>query len=253
MLEWRSSSCTNFGSQLFATRTDASVRRNVWNPNARRGATTPTLTAAGRRWSDKSSSPSQTTHWQQDWPIDARSRKFGENGLAYMVCQQELEQKYVSTAVVYAGAKQRCKMIAEEKDRSSWTVSLKDGETAAIVGLLADGSVVAQISEPGREDNAGQLLIWTKDKPIEMLPWIPRNSCGSVQSATPDMSRYAVFATCDDNSANGHWMVFDRKVSIPIADRRFPRNGRAALSPDGLHYASFESGELRVYSLANSR
>jgi hypothetical protein len=29
----------------------------------------------------------------------------------------------------------------------------------------------------------------------------------------------------------------------------FSRNGRAPLSPDGLHYASFEAGELRIYSL----
>jgi hypothetical protein len=32
-------------------------------------------------------------------------------------------------------------------------------------------------------------------------------------------------------------------------NQRFPKNGRAALSPDGLHYASFEAGELRIYSL----
>jgi hypothetical protein len=43
--------------------------------------------------------------------------------------------------------------------------------------------------------------------------------------------------------------VFDRATKTPIADRLFPRNGRAALSPDGLHYASFEAGELRIYSL----
>jgi hypothetical protein len=33
---------------------DASVRRNVWNPNVRGGATTPTLSAAGRSWSESS-------------------------------------------------------------------------------------------------------------------------------------------------------------------------------------------------------
>ncbi len=55
--------------------------------------------------------PLQTKRWQQDWPIDARDRRFGEHGLAYMVCQQELKpNEYVSTGVVYAGAKQRCKM-----------------------------------------------------------------------------------------------------------------------------------------------
>lgn len=195
------------------------------------------------------SPPLQTKRWQQDWPIEARDRKFGERGLAYMVCQQELRpNEYVSTGVVYAGAKQRCKMIVEG-DRASWEVSLKDGETAVIVGLLADGSVVGQISGTEKGDNAGRLVIWKKDKTTELLPWIQRNNCGSVQSATTDMSRYAVFAMCDDGSDSGRWIVFDRRSPTPLVNRRFPKNGRAALSPDGLHYASFESGELRVYSL----
>ena len=196
------------------------------------------------------SPPVQTERWQQDWPIDARDRKFGEHGLAYMVCQQELRpNEYVSTGVVYAGAKQRCKMIAEGEDRASWEVSLQDGETAVIVGLLADGSVVGQVSGTEKGDNAGRLVIWKKDKTTEFLPWIPRNNCGSVQSATKDMSRYAVFATCNDRSDSGRWIVFDRRSPIPLVSRVFPKNGRAALSPDGLHYASFESGELRIYSL----
>ena len=196
------------------------------------------------------SPPLQTKRWQQDWPIDARDRKFGEHGLAYMVCQQELRpNEYVSTGVVYAGAKQRCKMIVESEDRTTWEVSLKDGETAVIVGLLADGSVVGQVSGTEKGDNAGRLVIWGKDKTTELLPWIPRDDCGSIQSATTDMSRYAVFATCDDRSDSGRWIVFDRRSPTPLVNRVFPRNGRAALSPDGLHYASFESGELRVYSL----
>jgi hypothetical protein len=142
------------------------------------------------------SPPSQRKHWQEEWPIDARDRKFGEHGLAYMVCQQELRpNEYVSTGVVYAGAKQRCKMIAESEGRTSWEASLKDGETAVIVGLLADGSVAGEISENEKGNNAGQLVIWRKDQSTESLPWIPRNDCGSVQSATTDFSRYAAFAT----------------------------------------------------------
>jgi type IV secretory pathway VirB10-like protein len=43
--------------------------------------------------------------------------------------------------------------------------------------------------------------------------------------------------------------VFDRKSSQPIVSRALPKSGRAALSPDGLHYATFEAGELRIYSL----
>jgi hypothetical protein len=195
------------------------------------------------------SPPSQVKHWQQNWPIEARDRKFGDRGLAYMVCQQELRpNEYVSTGVVYAGAKQRCKMIAQE-DKDTWEVSLKDGETAVIVGLLPDGSVVGQVSGTEKEDKAGQLVLWKKDKTTELLPWIPRHDCGSVQSATTDMSRYAAFVTCDEESSSGRWVVFDRRSPAPLVSRRFPRNGRAALSTDGLHYASFEAGELRIYSL----
>lgn len=199
-----------------------------------------------------SSSPSQIRRWHQDWPVDARDRKFGENGLAYMVCQQEVRpNEYVSTGVVYAGAKQRCKMIAEDKDRSIREVSLKDGETATIVGMLTDGGVVGQISGVGKGNNAGQLIIWKKDKSAELLPWISQKECASVASGTTDMSRYSAFS-CDEedeDSNSSRWIIFDRKSPTPIVDRKFPKNGRAALSPDGLHYASFESGELRIYSL----
>jgi hypothetical protein len=196
------------------------------------------------------SPPSQVKRWQQSWPVDARDRKFGESGLAYMVCQQELRpNEYVSTGVVYAGAKQRCKMIAQGENQDTWDVSLKDGETAAIVGLLADGSVVGHISGTEKGNSAGQLVLWKKDRTTELLPWIPRSECGSVQSATADMSRYAAFVTCDDDSDNGRWVLFDRRSPTPIVNRAFPKNGRATLSPDGLHYATFESGQLRIYSL----
>lgn len=196
------------------------------------------------------SPPLQTKRWQQEWPMDARDRKFGEHALAYMACQQELKPKeYVSTRVVYAGAKQRCKMTLKGENHNTWEVSLKDGETGVIVGLLADGSVVAQISGNERGNNADQLVLWKKGKPAELLPWIPREECGSVESATTDMSRYAAFTTCDDRSNTGRWIIFDRSSPTPIVNRRFPKNARAALSPDGLHYATFESGELHIYSL----
>jgi len=140
-------------------------------------------------------------------------------------------------------------MIAQGEDRTSWEVSLKDGETATLIGVLADGSVAGQISGIEKGNNAGQVVIWKKDQTKRVLPWIPANDCGSVQSATSDMSRYATFTTCEDRSDNGHWVVFDHKLQVPLASRRFPRNARAVLSPDGLHYASFESGEFRIYSL----
>jgi hypothetical protein len=126
-------------------------------------------------------------------------------------------------------------MTVEGENQNTWEVSLKDGETAVVVGLLADGSVVAQISGTEKGNNAGQLVLWNKDKPAELLPWIPREECGSVESTTTDMSRYAAFATCDDRSDTGRWIVFDRRSPTPIVNRLFPKNARAALSPDGLH------------------
>jgi len=196
------------------------------------------------------SPPTQTVRWQQDWVIDARDRKFGDHGLAYMACQQEVKPgEYVSTGIVYAGAKQRCKMIVQDENRKTWEVSLKDGETAVIVGLLSDGSVAAQVHGTEKGNKAGQLVVWKKDKPAELLPWIPREECGSVVSSTTDMSRYAAFATCDYRSNTGRWIVLDRSSPTPIVNQRLPKNARADLSPDGLHYATFESGELRIYSL----
>lgn len=205
----------------------------------------------------------QPKQWQQDWPVDARDRKFGDRGVAFMSCQQELRpNEYVSTGIVYAGAKHRCTMTAETEDQRPWTVALRDGETASIVGVLADGAVVGNINV--KDSSAGKLVIWQKDKPMETLPWIPTTYCGSVEGATADMSRYAVFASdnCHDmgglmrllavgHSASdvGRLMIFDRKSEKAITDRTVAKNARAALSPDGQRYASFEDGELRIYAL----
>jgi len=175
-------------------------------------------------------------------------RKFGEHGVAYMLCQQELRpNEWVSDNVVYANARRRCRMVSEPDGQASWEVPLKDEGTAVIVGILADSSVVGQVPVKGRKDR--QLVIWKKDGQTVTLPWIAAKHCGAVDSATSDMSRYATFAAEDCDSDFGRWMVFDRTSQTPIADRLFPRNGRAALSPDGLRYASFEAGELRIYAL----
>jgi hypothetical protein len=204
--------------------------------------------------------PVETARWQQDWPIGTMDRKFGEHSLAFMLCQQELQPNvYISTNVVYAGARRRCTMTAEAQDGTVWKVPLGQDSTAAIIGILADGSVAGQISL--KESKAGQVVIWMRNQNTETLPWIPPNYSGSVQSTTANMSRYAAFATDDGKlcenfgklcSDNDHWFVFDRRSQTPIVNRVFPKNGRVALSPDGLRYASFESGELRIYSLPKS-
>jgi len=201
--------------------------------------------------------PVEIQRWKQDWPVGTMDRKFGEHGLAYMLCQQELQPGvYSSSNVVFAGAKRRCAVTAATKDQTTWSVPLKEEGTAAIVGILADGSVVGQINVKGSA--AGRLVRWKKDQTTEPLPWIPSSSSGSIQSSMADMSRYIAFATNDgvlcENfgrgcSQNGHLFVFDRSSHTPIVDRVFPKNGRAALSRDGVHYSSFEAGELRIYKL----
>lgn len=200
----------------------------------------------------------QTRKKEKLWPVGTMDRKFGEHGVAYMLCQQELRpNEWVSSPVVYANARRRCRVVAEPDGQPAWEVPLKDEGTAVIVGILADGSVVGQVPVKGRKDR--QLVIWKKDQQVETLPWIAPKYCGTVDSATADMSRYATFAEEDCDSDVGRWVVFDRASKTPIAYRLFLRNGRAALSPDGLRYASFEAGELRIYSLpspsgaANSR
>jgi len=190
----------------------------------------------------------QTRKKEELWPVGTMDRKFGEHGVAYMLCQQELgPNKWVTDNVVYANARRRCRMVAEPDGQPSWEVMLTDEGTAVIVGILADGSVVGQVPVKGRKDR--QLVVWKKDQPVQILPWIAPDACGAVDSATADMSRYATFATEDCDSDVGRWIVFDRTSQTPIADRLFPRNGRAALSPDGLRYASFEAGELHIYTL----
>ncbi len=203
------------------------------------------------------SPPVETQRWTEDWPVGTMDRTFGEHQLAYMLCKQELRpNEYTSSNVIYAGAKRLCSMNVESADHGGWSAPLKGEGTAALVGFLDDGSVAGQINVKGIP--AGRLVIWKKDQSTETLPWIPRDYSGAVGSATKDMSRYAAFSTNDGElcerfgkhcSENGHWMVFDRTSEKPLVNRALPKNGRAALSPDGLHYASFESGELRLYSL----
>jgi len=207
--------------------------------------------------------PVEIQKWTLDWPVGTRDTKFGEHGFAFVSCTQELRPgEYTSTNMIYAGAKLRCALNSRGEDTSVWTFPLKDGENVAIVGLLGDGGVAGQARD-GRTA-AGRLVIWKKAGNSETLPWLPPQFDGTVDCATRDFSRYASFATNDahpcnpigrilgaacDERGDGHWFVFDRRSQTPIVNRAFPKNGRATLSPNGLHYASFESNEFRIYSL----
>jgi hypothetical protein len=207
--------------------------------------------------------PKEITQRDVDWPTGSMDRKFGEHGFAFMLCLQQLRPgEYTSTNVVHAGAKFRCSLHAQGEDGEVWDIALQDGETAALVGLLSDGSVVGQVYLKG--STGGRLVIWNKNGQARKLPWLAPEYQGDVETATREFSRYASFATNDarpcntiekvlgtgcDEDSNGRWLIFDRSSQTPLVNRIFPKNGRAALSPDGLHYASFESRELRIYAI----
>ena len=184
-----------------------------------------------------------------------------------MQCQQELRPgQYTASNVVHNGANFRCALVVRGQDDSDWTVPLRDGETAGMVGVLTDNVVVGQIHT--KASKADRLVVWRKSGGEEPLPWLPSKLECSVDSSTRDFSRYASFATKDaeacnplkkvlggecDESASGRLFVFDRSSQAPLVNRAFPRNGRASLSPDGTHYASFEADELHIYALGQSR
>jgi len=184
-----------------------------------------------------------------------------------MLCEQELSPgKYERTNVIYSGANARCSINAVAEDGSNWEQQLQTGDTAEIVGLLKDGGVVGEVHRTSTD--AGELVIWQKGDQSQKLPWLLPPFHGSIESSSLDFSRYAsiattnphscnaltrILGTCDQSAGDYYWFIFDRSSRSPIVARPFPKEGRAAISPDGLHYASFEAGELRVYSLSNRR
>jgi hypothetical protein len=201
-----------------------------------------------------------------NWPTGAMDRKFGEHGFAFMLCGQELSPgKFTTTNVVNVGAKFKCSVNALAEDGTNWEQPLQVGDTAALVGLLGDGGVVGQVHL--KSSNTEELVEWSNGGRSQVLPWLPKGFNGSVDSASRDFSRYAslatsdrqpcnaltrILATCDDEG-EFRWFTFDRVSHSTLVNRAFPRNGRAAISPDGLHYASFEMGELRIYALPIAR
>jgi len=209
----------------------------------------------------------EIAHREVNWPVGTMDRKVGEHSLAFVSCGQELRPgEYTYTNGVNEGAKFRCALNVLGQNNDGWTASLQDADTASIVGLLADGSVVGQIHT--RSGNVDRLAIWRKGAQPETLPWLPPNFAGTIDTGTRDLSRYATFATNDaqpcnplgrvlgipcDEGGDGRWFIFDRSSPSPIVSRVFPKTGRAALAPDGLHYASFEANELRIYPLAFSK
>lgn len=199
--------------------------------------------------------PAVSRHWLIDWPIGTMDKNFGDEGFAFILCEQELHPgEYSQSNIIFSGANRHCRVQAETNGEA-WEAGLAPNEVAEIIGLLADGSVVAKINSA--IDPSKGLVILARDKPAEVLPWISKALVGSVEATTETMSRYAVFATkasesCGDPETackEDQLFIFDRRQPTPLVNRAFPRNGKVALSPDGKHYATFEANELRIYSL----
>jgi len=197
----------------------------------------------------------------KEWPAGTMDRKVGGKGVMYMLCQQELKPgAYSSTNVIYSGAHRRCTLMVEDAMQHAWHAELGEDEVAELVGQLHNGEVLGIVRAPKVSE---RLVLWSADKPVDELPWFPAGYEGKIQGATDNMSRYlgygepiptvwcAKFGVFCHDEAEGRLMIFDRRMQRPLVDRAFPRNSRAAISPDGLRYATFENGELRIYTLAD--
>jgi hypothetical protein len=176
-----------------------------------------------------------------------------------MDCQQELRPNdYRRTNVIYAGAHRRCSLQVHGSDKVEWSAQLGQDQVAELIGMQADGSVVAIVRA---HDAADQLSIWRRNQASELLPWFPVGYDTKLTGEARSMERYAGLGEraearlcstsgvfCHEN-ADDRLMIFDHRQRDPLVDRTLPRNARVALSPDGLRYATFEAGELRIYSL----
>jgi len=207
--------------------------------------------------------PRETQSWQQDLPIDARSRDFGETGVAFSRCQQELQpNQYASSRVIHAGAQLRCSVNFQSYEGWQWEIPLRDGQTVLVLGQPAQGGFLGRLHTP--QDQSERLILWRQNRPPEELPWPTRAGCFEMISSTATASRYIALESesCSSDArllsslgagappaASRRLFVFDRSSGTPLVDRQFPSNGRVALSPDGARLASFEAGELRIYEL----
>jgi hypothetical protein len=205
----------------------------------------------------------QVNQITQDWPTGAMDRRIGRHGLAYMLCMQQLgPNNYRSTNVIYANVHRRCVMTAQNFDGATWDVQLKQDEVGELTGILDDGGVVGIVRGPHKSD---RLLIWRKNQTPETLPWFPTAYDATLQGEAGDMNRYQGYGIepesklcgmtnmfCHEN-ADGRLMIFDQASQVPLVDRRLARSARAALSLDGLRYATLESGEFRIYSLPRKK
>jgi hypothetical protein len=184
----------------------------------------------------------------ETFPMD---REVGTYGDAFMSCKQELRPgQWVDTNIVYSGAHRRCTLNVIGVHGDAWSASLRDDQVAEIVGVKADGSAVGIVRAPKVPD---RLMVWQSSGSMASLPWFPGGYDTKLVGAADGMERYlgrGEFCENDCERGGTRWMIFDAKEQKALVDRTTRENSPMALSRDGLHYASFEAGELRIYSLA---
>lgn len=204
-------------------------------------------------------SPSKSKTITENLSEGAMASKVGRDGYEYALCQQELApNEYRSSNVVYAGVHRRCVLHVKPSVGPAWTAALGQDEVADILGTLEGGDVVGivrRVKEPDR------LVRFSANSAQYQLPWFPAGYETELQSIDDRMDRYQGFARkqeskgcsltgvgCDE-AADGRLMIFDRSSKIPLVNRRMSQSARVAISPNGRRYATFEAGELRIYSL----
>lgn len=198
-----------------------------------------------------------------DWPTGSMGERVGARASAYVLCTQELVPgEYKFTNVIYSGAHRRCEVKVETADGARWAAALKQDEVAELLGTLDDGELAAIVRGPRKPE---ELVLWSKSSPVQLLPWFPGGYETKLDSVAGMMDRYVGVGARDDGPLCGavgiscgekaprRLMIFDRCSKTPLVDRTFGSSSRAGLAPDGAHYATFESGELRIYSLSGAR
>jgi hypothetical protein len=193
----------------------------------------------------------KTREVTRDWPAGTMDREVGSYGDAFMSCKQELKPgQWVDTNIVYGGAHRRCVLNVVGVHGDAWSAPLQDDQVAEIVGVRADGKAVGIVRAPKAAD---RLLMWQSSGAATALPWYPRGYDTKLVGAADGMGRYLGKGEICENDCQRsvtRWMIFDPNEQKPLVDRTTHENSPMALSLDGLHYASFEAGELRIYSLA---
>ncbi len=159
----------------------------------------------------------------EDWPVGTMDRQFGTDGVAYMLCRQELQPGvYAFTDVIYSGAHRRCVMNAAYLDGARWRADVEQDGVAELIGLVAHDRVLGIIRVSKRAD---QLVLWKRDRQLETLPWFPVGYDTEFQGVSEDLARYQGFGRkregrlcdltglfCQEN--NGELAIFDRGGKI---------------------------------------